>query len=184
MSGRWTVRRTFVAVVVAVAVAATLPLGGAAQSGQTGAAYRLPPLTHQGVAAPLAGASRSTPVVLGGRTAQGLPIVIQTSASGKKVVSALTVLDLRSGDTTMLLPDAFENLTVKNGRFSMRWGPEPLTGMPAGGTGELSGTIAGRLSRDRSKASGTWTYHAVLKNAAGTVTAVWDCGSMKWSVRQ
>ena len=65
----------------------------------------------------------------------------------------------------------------------MDWGPV-TTDLGDGTTADSSGSITGKFSANRAKVSGTWTFHVVFKDSAGTVLCTHDTGTITWSARQ
>jgi hypothetical protein len=144
---------------------------------------QFPRLTHSGGATAVASSARATPVVFGGKTAQDWPVVIRISANGKQVVSALAAIDMESADDDWVVPDGFQNLPVKAGRFGWTWGPEQLD-LDDGQVAEASGSISGKFSRNRTKVSGTWRRKAVVKDSTGAIVATYDSQRVAWSATQ
>jgi hypothetical protein len=141
-------------------------------------------MTHSGDARFLASVAAVKPVVLGGETAQDWPVVIQTTASGNRIVSAVVAIDVTRPDgESMTMRDGFDNLAVKRGKFGKTWGPQTVR-LDDGATVDVSGSIVGKFNRDRSRVSGTWTYRGVVMDAAGTVVETDDSGTVAWSARQ
>ena len=166
-------RRHLIGVALVAVVAASVPLSGALAGGREASSYQLPRLTHSGDAAAVASSARATPVVFGGKTAQGWPVVIQISPNGKKVVRALAAIAQDPANNSMIVPDEFLNLPVKAGRFGTTWGPDQLN-LDNGQVAEVSGFVSGKFSRNRRTASGTWQCKAVVKDAAGAIVATYD----------
>ncbi len=154
------------------------------------------------VAAPITAAQGATSsrarvaqgVFYGGVIAAGYPVVIQLSATGRKVVRATIGLDLKCttpGDIT--LPDTFTNLPVsrRTGKFSFSYGPvtpqEPPD--PASGVSklEISGSITGTVNRARTRIKGTWNQKVVAYSAAdptgATILDTCDSGVVNYTAR-
>jgi hypothetical protein len=165
-----------------IALLAAVPLAGA--DGGTGKQqFRLPQLVHSGTATAAVSAARATPVVLGGTTRQGWPVVIQIAPNGKKVVTAITGIEAGNEQGEVTLSDTFTNLAVKAGRFGTAWGPESIA-MDSGFSADCSGSIAGKFSRSGNKVAGTWSYKAVIEDPAGTVLTILDSGPVSWTAKQ
>ena len=131
------------------------------------------------VAAPIAAAQGATSsrakvvqgVFYGGVTASGYPVVIQLSATGRKVVRATIGLELKCqtpGDIT--LPDAFKDIAVSRttGRFAHSYGPEEIAADPATGVSKIqvSGSITGTVNKAKTRVKGTWSQKIVAFSAA------------------
>jgi hypothetical protein len=151
-------------------------------------------------AAPIAAAQGATAskskivqgVFYGGVTAAGYPVVIQLSATGRKVVRATIGLELKCvtpGDIT--LPDSFKNIPVsKTGRFSHTYGPEEVAADPTTGVLKIqvSGSISGTVNKAKTRVKGTWTQKIVAFSAAdptgATVSDTCDSGVVNYTARQ
>ena len=53
-----------------------------------------------------------------------------------------------------------------------------------GTTVDMEGSFAGRFTRSRAGASGTWTLKVTMRDAAGAVTDTCDSGEVTWRVKQ
>jgi isopentenyl phosphate kinase len=153
------------------------------------------------IAAPVTAAQGSAgsvaqDVVYGGVTGavgelQGYPVVLELNKAGTKVVSADIVLDL----ACQVPPDAtgygdrYKNIKIAKGRFASTFGPERVAADPAKGTGALdvSGAIAGRVNKARTKITGTWSYKIVYYDPAdptgAAVKDTCDSGPVKFSAK-
>ena len=123
-------------------------------------------------------------VVYGGQTAQGLPVVLETSRNGRKV-KALAAIRLSctsgSGGT---LPDSWAPMTVSKARkFGLSFGPETQRNSD-GTTSDFEGSISGAFNKARTKASGTWSLKMTVHDASGAVADTCDSGSVSWSAKQ
>jgi len=155
-------------------------------------------LTSLAAAGPIAAAQGQTSnsktltnVVFGGVAAQGYPVVIQLSKTGKKVVTATIGIEMKCstpGDLTV--PDTFKNLTVSStGKFSAKYGPAEVPADPATGVSKIivSGFITGTVNRAKTSIKGTWNAKLVAINAAdptgATVLDTCDSGSVNYTAK-
>lgn len=185
MSARASAAAAAVLVALALgAVALTSAAGGVGERAMP--SYRAPAMMHTG-SAPTAVATKTKAVkgvMFGGLTSQDWPIVIRITANGKKVAETVAGVDASNDEYQLVLPDGFRNLPIsKKGRFGMTWGPQKVD-FGQGYIADCSGQIRGTFSRNRSKASGLWTYRAVVHDPAGAIVAVHDTGVVTWSARQ
>jgi hypothetical protein len=174
------------AILAAALVAVALPLAGAVAGSGAGspAGVHLQPVTHGGGAVPVATTSRLTPVSFGGTTKQDMPIVVQISKNGKRIVQAVSVLEVSNQQSEwMLLPDKYTGIKVKARHFAKSWGPYSQT-LDDGSTAILSGSCDGTFAKSGAKVSGTWTYQVVLRDANGTITSTYDSGNVHWTALQ
>jgi hypothetical protein len=158
-------------------------------------------LTAVTVAAPIAGAQGATAtkakvvqgVFYGGVTVAGYPVVIQLSATGRKVVRATIGLELKCttpGDIT--LPDSFKDIPVSKttGKFSHTYGPEEIAADPATGVSkvQVSGSISGTVNKAKTRVKGTWTQKIVAFSAAdptgATILDTCDSGVVSYTAKQ
>lgn len=151
------------------------------------------------VAAADASASKSSVargVVFGGVTGavgdlQGYPVVLELNKAGTKVVKANIVLDLacQMPPNATGLGDSYKNIPIKKGAFASSFGPERIPANPTAGTPALdvSGSIAGRVNKARTKITGTWALKLVAYNPADptgtTVLDTCDSGNVKYSLK-
>jgi hypothetical protein len=126
--------------------------------------------------------------VYGGVTSSGYPVVIRLSRTGKQVVRATIGLELKCqtpGDLT--LPDYFEKLPVKAGKFGVTYGPVEIPGDAATGVSKVvvSGSIKGRVNQARTQIKGTWSQQVVAYSAAdptgATVLDTCDSGAVSFT---
>jgi hypothetical protein len=121
----------------------------------------------------------------GGVTPQGEPIVVVMTANRRKVVRALTVLDMTctSGDTG-LVTDGYRQLSVsKKGRFGYTFGPTTERN-DDGTTSDFLGRVSGKLNPSKTKITGTWSYTITERDATGAVTDTCTSGSVTWTAKQ
>jgi Ca2+-binding RTX toxin-like protein len=178
---------TLGALLVAGLVAAAVPLAGAtADAPRAPAHYRGPALMHSG-GSPVTGViARSVPSVLGGETSQHMPIVIEMSRNGKKIVKAFTAAQMVSTQPdggSMTVPDGYQGIPVKGRSFGAVWDPETID-MGDGYTGLASGWCKGTFNAGRSKVSGTWKVHVVISDGSGAVVDTIDTGVIRWTAKQ
>ena len=106
----------------------------------------------------------STGVILGGRTAQQWPVVIETSHDGRQVVRADVALDVKCATTgtASVYSDAYQHVPISStGRFSSSFGSTTIT-LASGQKGEVSGHIKGRINARRTAATGTWSLEVIV----------------------
>jgi hypothetical protein len=133
---------------------------------------------------PTASAAAATGTVLGGRTSQGWPIVVELSKTGRQIVrmSAGLHLTCTSGGVVNL-PDTYGKLTVSSsGKFSASFGPETQRNQD-GTTTDFEGSITGKLNKARTKVSGKWQFKGTGHDATGAVTDTCDSGTVRWSAK-
>jgi hypothetical protein len=142
--------------------------------------------TSRHVRAP-ARAAAAAGVVLGGLTAQGLPVVIEVSKDGRHVVRASIAIRLRcTVGGTLTLPDSYgfgRGTTSRKGTFRASFGPQ-TTRNDDGTTLDLGGTMRGAFNAARSKAAGTWRVQATGHTASGAVTTTCDSRTVRWRAKQ
>ena len=141
-------------------------------------------------ARPEHGSSRATTAaaggtVYGGVTAQGFPVVIETSKNGRKVVVASIAIRVTcTSGGAVTLPDGYRRLAVnKQRKFSASFGPTTSRN-DDGTTTDFEGSISGRFNKARTKASGKWTLKATDHDAAGAITDTCESGSITWTAKQ
>ncbi len=129
--------------------------------------------------------SAATGNTYGGVTKQGMPVVVDMTADRRRIVRAVTVLDLTctSGDSG-LTTDRYTRLPVtKTGRFAYAFGPTTERNED-GTTTDFEGRIAGRLNAAKTRIAGTWSYTITEHDAAGAVTDTCTSGSVSWTAKQ
>jgi hypothetical protein len=128
-----------------------------------------------GAAAALTLAAAATAVAagqtsLGGVTAQGFPVVVQVSASGKQVNRAAIGIEMKCNNGTFAVPDSYRSLPVSpTGRFGARFGPDTNRN-PDGTTFDYQGLMTGQVNKARTKATGTWQLSVKNYDTSGNVT--------------
>ena len=133
---------------------------------------------------PAARVAATSGVVYGGRTAQGWPVMIETSTNRSKVVQAVIGLRLTcTSGTFVSLPDRYLRLPVKKRKFGFSFGPETRNNED-GTTSVTQGSISGALNKARSKMSGKWQLTLTEHDAAGAVTDTCESGVISWSAKQ
>jgi hypothetical protein len=132
-----------------------------------------------------AGAAAAGGTVYGGETAQNLPVVVETSKNGRKVVKAIVAIRLTcTSGAVVTLGDRYVALAVsKTRKFSTSFGPVTNRN-DDGTTTDFEGTISGAFNKARTKASGKWSFKATDHDASGAVTDTCDSGSVSWSAKQ
>ena len=149
------------------------------------------------VASPLAaaarpehGSSRGTTAaaggtVYGGDTAQGFPVVIETSKNGRRVVDATIAIRMTcTSGGAATVPDGYRGLAVnKKRKFKASFGPTTSRN-DDGTTTDFEGTISGRFNKARTKASGKWSVKGTDHDATGAITDTCDSGGITWTAKQ
>lgn len=121
----------------------------------------------------------------GGRTSQGMPVVVEMSANRRKIVRAVAVVELTcTSGSGIVIPDEYTRLPVsRSGRFSVRFGPVTQRN-DDGTTIDLEGRMSGRLNSTKTRITGTWQFKATDHDATGAVTDTCDSGSVSWRAKQ
>ena len=134
---------------------------------------------------PLATSAAAAGTVFGGTTAQDMPVVIETSKNGRRVTRAITAIRLTcTAGGIVTLGDGYQKLPVsKKRKFGFTFGPSTQRN-DDGTTTDLEGSISGAFNKARTSASGTWTFKATNRDAAGTVTDTCDSGRVTWKAKQ
>jgi hypothetical protein len=131
-------------------------------------------------------------VVYGGVTAQDYPIVLELSKSGRQVVKANIVLDLKcKAPPDGALPDSYTKLPISTaGKFSYT---APVTRIPANPTAktpalDVSGTITGQVDKAKTRIKGTWQLKVVSYDptdpTGAAVLDTCDSGVLHYTARQ
>ncbi|MDX6720393.1 MAG: hypothetical protein QOJ63_2647 [Solirubrobacteraceae bacterium] len=130
-------------------------------------------------------------VIYGGVTAQDYPIVLELSKTGRQVVKASIVMDLKcKAPPAASLPDRYTKLPISAaGKFSYT---APVTRIPAdpGKTPALdvSGMITGQVDKAKTRIKGTWQLKVVAYDPTDpTGVAVLDScdsGVLRYTARQ
>ena len=129
-------------------------------------------------------AATSYALVLGGKTSQGWPVVVTFNQRISKSTRISIGIHLDCSDGTVINQvDSYTNSPVSRaGKYFGKFGPE--THPNADGTSvETSGSYTGKINRLVTKASGTWQYKLVEKDATGAVKATCDSGLVTWSAK-
>ena len=123
--------------------------------------------------------------VFGGSTAQGFPVVIETSKNGRKVTNAMLAIRLScTSGARVTVPDGYRQLSVsKSRKFSASFGPTTNRN-DDGTTTDFEGTISGTFNKSRTSVSGAWSFKGTDHDAAGAVTDTCDSGSVSWKAKQ
>ncbi len=133
---------------------------------------------------PEARVAATSGVVYGGRTAQGWPVMIETSTNRGKVVQAVIGLRLTcTSGTFVSLPDRYIRLPISKRKFGLSFGPETRNNED-GTTTVSQGSISGALNKAQSKMSGKWQLTLTDHDAAGAVTDTCESGVITWSAKQ
>ena len=149
------------------------------------------------VASPLAaaarpedGSSRATTAaaggtVYGGDTAQGFPVVIETSKNGRRVVDASIAIRMTcTSGGAATVPDGYRGLAVnKKRKFKASFGPTTSRN-DDGTTTDFEGSVKGAFNSLRDKVAGKWSFKATDHDTSGAVTNTCDSGSVSWSAKQ
>ena len=116
---------------------------------------------------PLAALAAAGGTVFGGTTSQGMPVVIETSRNGRKVVRATIGIRLPcTSGAVAIVPDGYANMTVnRQRRFGTSFGPV-TTRNDDGTSMEFEGAVSGAFNKARTKASGRWSLK-VTERATG-----------------
>jgi hypothetical protein len=190
-AGRWIV---VVGAVGAVGVATASAGSQSARRPSVAAAAQA--WQHQRVGAMAAKAKKKPKLggtSFGGLTPQQWPVVIQVSRNLRSVTRALIGLDetcTPSGDdfSTNDFYGGRRDLFLKMNRahkFAAAFGPVSNPSPPAGMAETAQGSIAGKINRTLTKASGTWQLTFVFKNAtSGAVIDTCDSGVVHWTATQ
>jgi hypothetical protein len=145
-------------------------------------------LTGIAAARPAATKPPAPGVVLGGRTAQSWPIVIEVSHDGRQVVRADVALDVKcavSGSTSAW-SDRYQRVPISaTGRFSSSFGPTPDITLASGQKGDVSGRLKGKLNARMTAGTGTWSFDVVVHDpTTGAVVDNCHSGNVTWRVKQ
>lgn len=121
----------------------------------------------------------------GGVTAQGMPVIVDMTATRRQVVRAVVAirLDCTAGGTATV-PDKYTRLPVtKSGRFRVSFGPVTQRN-DDGTTTDFQGSMSGRLNSTKTRISGTWRFTFTDHDASGAVTDTCSSGSVTWTAKQ
>jgi hypothetical protein len=162
------IKRLLAVAGVAATVAAVIPVASAAGRGGAGAAG-----SRNGsralwlrAAPPVAAAAR--PVVLGGLTQRGWPVVLSISRDTRRLNAAVIALDMScTSGGSFTARDAFGNLAIhRNGRVHVARSILPIAGSTVSITGG-SHALNGTLNRRRMTFSGWWHLHVDFQTSSG-----------------
>lgn len=128
-------------------------------------------------------ATKTSGTVYGGATSQGLPIVIQTSKSGRKVKALIAIRLKCTSGAIFTLPDGYSMAVSKKGKFGGTFGPETNRNQDGTST-DFEGSLSGTFNKARTKVSGKWSFKGTDRDMAGAVTDTCDSGSVSWAVKQ
>ena len=133
---------------------------------------------------PHAAAGAAAGTVFGGVSAQGFPVVIDTSKNGRKIVDSTIAIRLTcTSGGVVVLPDGYRNVSVsKKGKFSVSFGPV-TTRNDDGTTTDFEGSVSGAFNKPRTKVSGKWTFKGTDHDAAGAVTDTCEAANVSWSAK-
>ena len=121
--------------------------------------------------------------VFGGFTSKGGPVVFELARNGKRIKRVVAAIDLKctpSGDSFTDL-DTWTKVPIRAGRFS---GSYSDAAVEAGQIYEWSGSIKGKLNRNRTRISGSWSDRLVIRNAAGATIDTCDSGPLRFTARR
>src|SRR3954454_15048037 len=108
--------------------------------------------------------------VYGGRSAQGFPVVIETSKNGRRIVDATIAIRLAcTSGGGFTIPDSYRATVSKKRKFSVSFGPETERN-DDGTTTDLEGSFKGAFNKARTKVSGKWSAKATEHDASGAIT--------------
>lgn len=164
---------------VAASAADALERGARHVGAQPAAAKDAPKDTASKATAPKAAA------IYGGVTPQNWPIVIELDREAGKVKRIVTGLDMTcTSKDNFGTTDGFTDVKVNSkNRFKATYGPERIDA--AGTPADIQSAITGRLTKDRSRMKGTWTYKVTFYDAGGTtVTDTCESGLVSWKAKQ
>ena len=123
-------------------------------------------------------------VVYGGVTSQDFGLMIEVNRSGRRITRAAAGIGLTcTSGMGGGVPDGWVKIAIaRSGRFDESF--MNTSENDDGTTVDVEGSFAGRFSRSRSGASGTWTLKATMRDAAGAVTDTCDSGEVTWRVKR
>ena len=125
-----------------------------------------------------------TPVVFGGLTPQGWPVVVEVSRDRRKVVRTAIGLPVRcdSGGSGYY-SDQYRGLQLRKGRFHASFSGDRLN-HDDGTYDVFQGSVKGSTNASRTAMSGTWQLKLVAYDASGAETDRCDSGVVKWRAKQ
>jgi hypothetical protein len=131
-------------------------------------------------------------VFFGGVTTQDYPVVLQLSKTGRQVVKANIVMDMKCKvPPDASLPDSYTKLPIgATGKFSFTAPVARIPANPTAGTPALdvSGSITGQVNKAKTTIKGTWqlkvvAYDPTDPTGMGVLDSC-DSGPLKYTVRQ
>ena len=124
-------------------------------------------------------------VLYGGLSSQRLPVVLEVSRNGLRVVRVTIAIRLQcTSGGIVVTPDSYGDVSIRsNGRFRAAFGPQVIRN-DDGTTTDLEGRFSGAVNRAGTRASGTWQFKATSRDAAGAVTDTCDSGTITWRAKQ
>jgi hypothetical protein len=129
-------------------------------------------------------------VIYGGFTTQDYPVVLELSKTGRQIVKASIVLDLKCAvPPDASLPDSYTKLPISAaGKFAYT---APVTRIPATPTTpaiDVSGTITGQIDKAKTRIKGTWQLkivsHDPMDPTGVAVSDTCDSGVLHYTARQ
>lgn len=131
-------------------------------------------------------------VIYGGVTAKDYPLVLELSKTGRQVVKANIVLDLKcKGAPGTTIPDSYTKLPISAaGRFAYT---APVMRVPANSAAntpalDVSGAITGQVNKAKTRIKGTWRLKIVaydpLDPTGMGVLDTCDSGVLHYTARQ
>jgi hypothetical protein len=121
----------------------------------------------------------------GGVTSQGMPVVVDMTATRRLAVRVVAAVRMTcSAGGTWTVPDRFARLSVtKGGKFRIVYGPVTQRN-DDGTTTDYQGRVTGALNDAKTKLTGTWRLIATDHDATGAVTDHCDTGLLTWKAKQ
>jgi hypothetical protein len=128
------------------------------------------------------GVTISLGTVFGGLTSQDWPVIVEVDLRRPKVNRIVAGVQMQCTSGVLRVPDRWNDLRVKRGKFGASFGPESQPN-DDGTTTTLEGAVSGKFNRSRTRVSGTWSEKATFRDAAGVVTDTCDSGVVNWSAK-
>jgi hypothetical protein len=147
-------------------------------------ASALPMTAHVGQARLASAGGPAAGRVLGGTTAQQLPMIVTVSSNGRRMTARVAFnMTCTSGDT-FIVPDGWNRLLVPASGVVRAAGPVPP--IPAsGGSDSITGgfdSLSGKLNRRQAVFSGFWELQLNFSSPSGQSDAC-DSGRVRFSIR-
>jgi hypothetical protein len=123
--------------------------------------------------------------VLGGLTAQGLPVVMAIAGNSKRIDGTKSVFQMHcTSGLDFMTPDSWARLPIRaDGSVSITVAVPPI---PASGAGDAitggSDSFVGKLDRKRATFSGVWQLHLNFATSNGQTDSC-DSGHVTFKVR-